>query len=156
MTEIIWVDAPPTNEACIKTLMDLRTITAALELYKSDNGKYPNNEVGINALIMKNKNDKYYLYKLITDGWGKPYIYKYPSTLNTEYKFDLYSTGENQVDDRGKDDDIYLSDTFACPEPSRTSKTLSNITYSLLYIWLPLALLYLVSKLFFIYKKRKT
>jgi len=156
MSGVVWVEVPPINKACSKTLIDLRSITAGLELYKNDNGKYPENEVGINALIVKVGNNQPYMNKLPSDGWGKPYIYKYPSSLNKEHDFDLYSSGENKVDDGGTNDDVYLWGPYACPEPTEASKTFSNIAYNLLYIWFPLGLLYFFSKLFVIYKKRKT
>jgi len=153
--EIIWIDVAP-SETCIKTLIGIKAIAKVLDVYKNSNGKYPGNEVGLSVLVKASKNNQVYLNKVPSDGWGKHYIYRYPSSLNKQYDYDLYSSGENKIDDSGNNDDIHYWEPFGCPEPTKISKITSRISSILLYIWLPLALFYFFDKLLVKYIKRKT
>ena len=75
---------------------DIRTISAALDVYRLDNFNYPSSEQGLEALVAKpagfpepkNWNPDGYVKKLPTDPWGSPYIYeRFDSQVN------LYSLG---------------------------------------------------------------
>lgn len=63
---------------------DIATIMQALKLYKLDNGMYPTQQQGLQALVVKPTtppippNWKPYLEKLPTDPWGHPYQYLNP------------------------------------------------------------------------------
>src|SRR5690242_661388 len=55
----------------------------ALDQYRLDTGTYPNNELGLNALVQRPPNETKwngpYLRKGVPlDPWGKPYLYKMP------------------------------------------------------------------------------
>ena len=63
---------------------DIRTLSAALDVYRLDNFNYPSSEQGLEALVTrpagfpepKNWNPDGYIKKLPTDPWGSPYIYE--------------------------------------------------------------------------------
>lgn len=75
---------------------DLRSIAAALDLYRLDNFQYPSTEQGLEALVTrpngfpepKNYNPDGYIKALPSDPWGSPYVYE-----RTGGAFNLYSLG---------------------------------------------------------------
>ena len=75
---------------------DLRTLSAALDVYRLDNFNYPSSEQGLDALVTrpagfpepKNWNPDGYIKKLPTDPWGSPYIYE-----RFDNQISLYSLG---------------------------------------------------------------
>ena len=75
---------------------DIGTIMQALKLYKLDNGIYPSQEQGLQALVAKPStppipgNWKPYLEKLPTDPWGRPYQYLNPGVKGP---VDVFSYG---------------------------------------------------------------
>jgi general secretion pathway protein G len=81
-------------------------ISVALDLYELDNGQYPDNESGLDALCVKPGGaDNWkgpYIKRKPMDPWGNPYIYKFPGAHNPDY--DLYSHGPDGVE--GGDDDV--------------------------------------------------
>ena len=64
---------------------DLQTISAALKMYRLDNGDYPSNAQGLEALVTRpttgpepmNWSPNGYLGQLPEDPWGRPYAYRY-------------------------------------------------------------------------------
>ncbi len=88
--------------------MDILTnIASALKFYELDNGRFPNTEEGLDALLVKPPlavNWKGpYLKKKPYDVWGRRYEYKYPGGKNGNY--DLYSLG---YDGKESEDDITI------------------------------------------------
>jgi general secretion pathway protein G len=75
---------------------DIATIMQALKLYKLDNGIYPTQQQGLQALVVKPttppipNNWKPYLEKLPTDPWGNPYQYLNPGVKGP---VDVFSYG---------------------------------------------------------------
>lgn len=75
---------------------DIATIMQALKLYKLDNGMYPTQEQGLQALVTKPTippippNWRPYLEKLPTDPWGHPYQYLNPGVKGP---VDVFSYG---------------------------------------------------------------
>ena len=75
---------------------DIVTIMQALKLYKLDNGVYPSQEQGLQALVVKPStapvpgNWKPYLEKLPNDPWGRPYQYLNPGVKGP---VDVFSYG---------------------------------------------------------------
>lgn len=67
---------------------DLRTISAALKMYRLDNGAYPTTQQGLEALVERpssapapaNWAPDGYLEDVPEDPWGKPYSYQSPTT----------------------------------------------------------------------------
>ena len=87
-------------------------ISAALDLYKMDNGSFPTSEQGLAALVVQptaapvpaHWNGPYLKNKKIPqDPWGRPYVYLAPGSHNKE-SYDLYSLGQDGVE--SKDDII--------------------------------------------------
>ncbi len=93
---------------------DLRSIAAALDLYRLDNYQYPSSEQGLEALVSrpsgfpepKNYNPDAYIKALPTDPWGSPYVYERSGAA-----FNLYSLGaDGNEGGEGFDADINFSD----------------------------------------------
>ena len=80
--------------------IDIGTISNALDLYKTEFGRYPDSDDGLSRLveekILKEK-------KVPQDPWGNEYVYIYPGS-NNEDGFDLYSFGPDGKE--GGNDDI--------------------------------------------------
>lgn len=80
--------------------IDIGTISNALDLYKTEFGRYPDSDDGLSRLveekILKEK-------KVPQDPWGNEYVYIYPGSNNDD-GFDLYSFGPDGKE--GGNDDI--------------------------------------------------
>jgi general secretion pathway protein G len=95
---------------------DLRSISAALKMYRLDNGDYPSTSQGLSALVSKpdgapeprNYAAGAYLDKVPVDPWGAAYVYTSPGTAGAG--FDLASNGKDgKPGGDGLDADIKLS-----------------------------------------------
>ncbi len=81
----------------------------ALDQYRLDIGRYPDSELGLNALVTKPANEPKwagpYLRKDVPlDPWGKPYVYRIPGE---KHEFDLVSFGKDgQPGGNGENADI--------------------------------------------------
>ncbi len=79
---------------------DIRTISAALKMYRLDNGDYPTTEQGLAALATKPSappvprswSAEGYLAQVPVDPWGNAYVYRMPGTAGA---FDLISNGKD-------------------------------------------------------------
>ena len=68
------------------TLVQIRALEQALDLYKLDNGFYPTTEQGLEALVSKpsgmpepmNYRKDGYMKKVPVDPWGRAYVYRSP------------------------------------------------------------------------------
>ncbi len=79
--------------------MDIKTLSNALDLYKTEFGKYPDSEGGLEALVKEGfLRDK----KIPRDPWKSRYIYIYPGVNNTD-SYDLYSFGPDAKEGGGDD-----------------------------------------------------
>ncbi|MGB4066205.1 MAG: type II secretion system major pseudopilin GspG [Azonexus sp.] len=70
----------------------------ALDAYRLDTGHYPETNLGLNALVTRPTSESKwngpYLQKAVPlDPWGKPYVYRTPSTTGQD--FDLLSYGKD-------------------------------------------------------------
>lgn len=93
----------------------LRTLGDQLELYRLDNGRYPNDSQGLEALVREPSAEPspkryppggYVKADAIIDPWGNPYQYRVPGDFNT-HSFDLYSFGPDGTEGGdGTDSDI--------------------------------------------------
>jgi general secretion pathway protein G len=90
---------------------DLKTIGAALKMYRLDNGDYPTTAQGLKALVEKptqspvpsNWSAEGYLPQMPVDPWGNPYVYTAPAPGG----FALKSLGKDgKVGGEGLDADI--------------------------------------------------
>jgi len=95
---------------------DLRSIAAALKIYRLDNGSYPSTAQGLAALSAKpsgapapqNWSAEGYLDSVPVDPWGHAYIYRSPGEGGGG--FELASTGKDgKPGGEGLDADIKLS-----------------------------------------------
>ncbi len=96
----------------VKAKTDIRSIEAALELFRLDNGFYPSTEQGLEALVRKPTTGRIprnwrkggYLKKVPLDPWGNPYIYLSPGEHG---EYDLYTLGaDGEEGGEGADADI--------------------------------------------------
>jgi general secretion pathway protein G len=92
---------------------DLKSISAALKMYRLDNGSYPSTQQGLAALSVKptgepaanNWNAEGYLESAPKDPWGNPYIYRSPAESGAG--FDLSTLGKDgKPGGEGTDADI--------------------------------------------------
>ena len=76
--------------------IQIESLASALDLYFLDNGRYPNNAEGINALVQRPPsaqawNGPYLKGGVLpVDPWGKPYMYRSPGQHGA---YDLSSYG---------------------------------------------------------------
>lgn len=89
---------------------DLAAIMQSLKLYKLDNGRYPTNEQGLQALVTKPQagpsasNWRPYLDKLPKDPWGNTYQYLNPGVHG---EIDVFTLGaDGQPGGAGTDQDV--------------------------------------------------
>jgi len=94
----------------------IQSIESALQLYRLDNGLYPSNEQGLQALVSKpakgptptNWKTGGYLQKIPADPWGHAYKYTNPSP---QADFEVVSFGADGVQGgEGKNADIVSGD----------------------------------------------
>ena len=92
---------------------DLKTISAALKMYRLDNGDYPTTQQGLAALaerptappVPAGYASEGYLPQVPMDPWGRPYAYKNPGESGSG--FDLLSLGKDgQPGGEGLDADL--------------------------------------------------
>ena len=87
----------------------LDALEKALDQYRLDIGRYPDNEAGLKALVEKPASEAKwagpYLRKGVPlDPWGKPYLYRFPGE---KAEFDLISYGKDgQPGGSGENADI--------------------------------------------------
>jgi general secretion pathway protein G len=92
----------PEQAKKVKVKQDIISIENSLDLYKLDNGYYPSQDQGIQALITRpttdplagNWNPGGYLKKLPLDPWGHPYHYKNPGEHG---EIDIFTWGANNA-----------------------------------------------------------
>ncbi|MCP3925977.1 MAG: type II secretion system major pseudopilin GspG [Desulfobacterales bacterium] len=87
-----------------KVKADIKSLETALDMYKLDNGMYPDTEQGLNALVQlpetgvlpKKWNKSGYLTKPVipNDAWDNKYIYISPGTKGD---YDLMSYGADKM-----------------------------------------------------------
>lgn len=95
-----------------QSLLQIKNIEQALQLFKLDNGFYPETQQGIEALvhapevgrIPKNYRKEGYLDRVPKDPWGSPYVYLCPGAHGD---YDIVSYGADGVPGgEGEDADI--------------------------------------------------
>lgn len=102
----------PDEARVVKAEQDIRAISAALDLYKLDNLRYPTTDQGIDALVRRPDDlpagarwkEGGYLASVPVDPWGQPYVFLQPGQHGP---FDLYSLGaDGTAGGEGTDADI--------------------------------------------------
>jgi general secretion pathway protein G len=89
---------------------DIAALMQSLKLYRLDNGRYPTNDQGLQALATKPQagpapaNWRSYLDRLPKDPWGNPYQYLNPGVHG---EIDVFTLGaDGQPGGAGADQDI--------------------------------------------------
>ena len=91
------------------TVVQIRALEQALDLYKLDNGFYPTTEQGLEALVSKpsgmpepmNYRRDGYMKKVPVDPWGRPYVYRSPGEHG---ETDILSFGPDGAEGGEEDD----------------------------------------------------
>lgn len=90
--------------------VQIERLSAILDLYRLDVGRYPDESDGLNALLEAPAGAESwngpYIKKAdaIIDPWGTPYVYRFPGQQG---EFDLYSLGaDGQEGGEGEDRDV--------------------------------------------------
>ena len=92
--------------------VQIKEVEQALDLYHLDNGSYPTQDQGLDALVSKpslppepmNYRSGGYLKKVPNDPWGRPFIYRMPGDHG---EYDLLSYGpDGQEGGEEKNKDI--------------------------------------------------
>ncbi|WP_119459642.1 type II secretion system major pseudopilin GspG [Rhodospirillaceae bacterium SYSU D60014] len=93
--------------------IQMQNITAAMDLFLLDMGRYPSAEEGVNVLVAPPATDAEkwngpYLSRkdAIIDPWGVPYRYRNPGR---DAPFEVYSLGADKAEGgEGEDADVYV------------------------------------------------
>lgn len=100
------------------TLLQLRNLEQALQLYNLDNGFFPTTEQGLHALVVQPSTGKIplhwkeggYLAKVPMDAWGRPFMYLSPGgqeATGSLREYDLLSYGaDGEPGGKGKHADV--------------------------------------------------
>jgi general secretion pathway protein G len=89
----------PDEARAVKAQQDIRTLEAALQMYKLDNFYYPSTQQGLQALVSKPSGDpparnwKGYIPRLPKDPWGGDYQYLSPGLKGD---VDIFTLGADQ------------------------------------------------------------
>ena len=90
----------PSKEKIAKVAIS--DIEGQLLLFNTEEGSYPSEGDGLEALLGNQGTSQRYLKKMPIDPWGKPYVYRFPGSHGLDY--DLCSNGVDGVE--GTEDDI--------------------------------------------------
>jgi len=77
-----------------KATADITTLSGLLDIFETDNGRYPTADEGLQALVNNPgnlANWKHLTDRIPLDPWGHPYVYRIPGTNGKA--FDLISYG---------------------------------------------------------------
>ncbi len=82
LAAIVIFNVMPAADKARKTTanVSVQQLDQAFEIYRLDNGRYPTNEEGIQALVTAG-----YLRRLERDPWGNPFVYRTPGTNGRPY-----------------------------------------------------------------------
>ena len=82
----------PNDARRAKIINDIKVIETALDLYKLDNGKYPNEK---NDLEILTDSDKKYINGVPNDPWGIKYRYRNPGKFSS---IDIWTFGADNIE----------------------------------------------------------
>ena len=82
----------PNDARRAKIINDIKVIETALDLYKLDNGKYPNEK---NYLEILTDSDKKYINGVPNDPWGIKYRYRNPGKFSS---IDIWTFGADNIE----------------------------------------------------------
>jgi general secretion pathway protein G len=104
----------PDEARRVAAKQDIGTIMQALNLYKLDNGRYPSQDQGLDALVQKPSADPVpenwktggYLDRVPKDPWGNPYQYLDPGAHGEVDVFSFGADGKAGGDGNGNGTEI--------------------------------------------------
>ena len=82
----------PNDARKAKIINDIKVIETALDLYKLDNGKYPNEKNGLEVLT---DSEKKYINGVPNDPWGIKYRYRNPGKFSS---IDIWTFGADNIE----------------------------------------------------------
>ena len=82
----------PNDARKAKIINDIKVIETALDLYKLDNGKYPNEK---NGLVVLTDSEKKYINGVPNDPWGIKYRYRNPGKFSS---IDIWTFGADNIE----------------------------------------------------------
>tara|TARA_X000001036_G_scaffold176054_1_gene166631 strand:- start:360 stop:791 length:432 start_codon:yes stop_codon:yes gene_type:complete len=82
----------PNDARKAKIINDIKVIETALDLYKLDNGKYPNEK---NGLAVLTDSEKKYINGVPNDPWGIKYRYRNPGKFSS---IDIWTFGADNIE----------------------------------------------------------
>ena len=82
----------PNDARKAKIINDIKVIETALDLYKLDNGKYPNEKNGLEVLT---DIEKKYINGVPNDPWGNKYRYRNPGKFSS---IDIWTFGADNIE----------------------------------------------------------
>lgn len=85
----------------------LIALSAALEKYKADHGRYPSQEEGLRALLDPSPKRGYLSEFALKDPWGRPFMYRVESSSKAE-GFTLYSLGRDGLGNGQPNEDLVV------------------------------------------------
>jgi general secretion pathway protein G len=92
-----------------KAKMDIQTIATALALFKTDTGRFPTTSEGLGVLVTNPGIQGYstdgYIEKVLSDPWGRPYLYVSPGQHSKDYDLESYGK-DGEEGGTGDDADI--------------------------------------------------
>jgi general secretion pathway protein G len=103
-----------------KAVADITSLENALEMYRMDNGDYPANDEGLQALLkepgsLRNQGTYRtggYIKRLPDDPWHRPYLYSYPGEHGDIDIFTFGSDGKEGGKNAAADIGNWNVDTF--------------------------------------------
>lgn len=114
LATLVVVNVAPTSQQSriTKAKNDISTLKMSVDSYFLNLDRYPTQEDGLRLLLDPPADDAagdwkgpYVKDRVIpNDPWGRPYIYRWPGTVNTD-SYDLFSAGRDGVE--GNADDVW-------------------------------------------------
>lgn len=103
MVVVFWIERPTRSQHELKvTQIKINSFGEPLNRFNVDSGRYPTTEEGLEILYYGEVS--YLRFPSFKDLWGNKIIYR--STPYSKEPFELYSIGENGIDESGEGDDI--------------------------------------------------
>jgi len=89
----------------VKSRHDITMLEGALDLYRLDNGMFPSQDQGLNALVQQPTTPPLpahwkvggYIKRLPLDPWGNPYQYRNPGVHGEVDIFSMGKTGQDNI-----------------------------------------------------------
>lgn len=133
---VFSVAVEATTTPYVVVLHTIDSYSAALELYRDDNGAYPSEVLGLAALLPDEESSnefarRGYVKRVVKDPWGLDFQYRYPGEHN-ESGFDLWSNGSDRKvggDGINADCGNWEESKLRCREEHSVPSSVGNLLY---------------------------